>query len=403
MAAVTAQGRAAATSLPPRLLSWSSRAALVPLWTRSYGSTLASRASSTTTRLTTTRRRRRRAEVATWGQAAAAAAAGGVGSSARPDVALQGRKHSEGVEGEDNEGVGEENLEQEKRGAASYRARYKYRVTVAYDGTEYYGFQLQGKQPTVQGCLERALTTAAREPREVLRVMGAGRTDSGVHAKGQVVHFSTNTPVDTWKLLNNLNGLLPLDIRVRDLVAVHPDFHARYSPVSKTYHYNIHTHPVADPFTHKYSLHYRARLDAEAMRAGASVFVGSHDFSTFANTNPDRNAPWRNPVRHILRCDIVDIEDGIRVEVQGRSFLYRMVRNMVGTLLQVGRGQLQPEAVTNLLQLGNRQLAPPACVHSSGLSGGSHGDIMDNVFSLHEETKESVAAARYTLRSLGYN
>ena len=204
---------------------------------------------------------------------------------------------------------------------------HSFRMVVAYDGTVYSGWQLQPRAPTVQLHVERALTTVLREPREALGVSAAGRTDAGVHAAGQVVQFRTRRPeaVDPARLPLKLNSLLPHDIRVKWMAATAPDFNVTCSATGKIYIYEIDTGPSHDPLTFRTRAHCgRRRLDAGAMRAGAALLEGVHDFTQFSNNAPERLR--RNPVKDLRRLEIVEVDGGLRLEVEGSGFLYKQVR-----------------------------------------------------------------------------
>ena len=243
-----------------------------------------------------------------------------------------------------------------------------YKLTLAYDGTGYHGFQLQRgpqRQDTVQRRLEAALTRFTGLPREALKVQAAGRTDAGVHARGQVAQFSTPggdfRALDGATLQRALNSLLPPDIRVLCAARAPPDFNARFA-LWKTYHYDISTAPVADPFTARFR-HCPSRpelLDLEAMEAAAAAFVGTHDFSAFSSLPHDGSA--RSPVKTLRAFSLEPLDGGVRWVVSGNGFLYKQVRHMVGALLAVGGGRLPAAAVAEALARG-ADFAPPQRRH----------------------------------------
>lgn len=196
-------------------------------------------------------------------------------------------------------------------------------------------------------------------------MVGAGRTDTGVHARGQVAHFTTPF---TYRCLDSfhsaINGLLPPDIRVREISAARPEFHARTSTKSKIYHYKIYNEAVMDPFHNNYAYHSAHRLNSHAMREAAKHFVGEHDFTSFANAV--HNDRVRSPIKKILRFDVTEMDAIIQLEVEGTGFLYRQVRNMAALLIQVGREALPPEIVPKIIEAKDRKelakvafLAPP--------------------------------------------
>ncbi|DBA69830.1 TPA: hypothetical protein ACH3X2_012548 [Trebouxia sp. C0005] len=234
---------------------------------------------------------------------------------------------------------------------------YNYKAVVAYDGTAYKGFQLQRGErntvPTVQGVLERALCQIRQESRETLRMQSSGRTDAGVHAKGQVINFYSHKLVpDCTTMMHSLTRMLPDDVSVRSMQRVPPDFHARFTAMSKVYHYHLTVAAKVDPFTRWYSGRVQSPVDLSLMRQAADLFIGQHDFTHFANLgNPDPN-----PVKTIRRFDILPNEHGFVFQVEGNGFLYKMVRHMVGALLAVGAGNLLPDVIAHKLALGKTQL-----------------------------------------------
>lgn len=232
----------------------------------------------------------------------------------------------------------------------------KYKLTLAYDGTHYGGWQLQPNAPSIQASLEQALSTSLREPTSVT---GAGRTDAGVHARGQVAHFSSPVPLDCFRLHGSLNGLLPPDIRVLALEPVLDTFHARYSALSKEYHYHLHLDRVMDPFKRLYSTHVHTPLNIPLLKQAALSFLGTHDFTSFANEQ-EKGAAAKNPVRTLTRLEVVAEPGGIRLEFEGDSFLYKMVRNITGTLLHISSGKIPLSAVESIFQAKDRRKAANA-------------------------------------------
>jgi tRNA pseudouridine38-40 synthase len=174
---------------------------------------------------------------------------------------------------------------------------------------------------------------------------GSGRTDAGVHAKGQVAHFDTLEPIDPSRLSLNINALLPPDIRILEVLAVDTDFHARYSALSKIYHYHLHLGPIVDPFIHPYRHILKGACDIDRMKQGAHLLLGTHDFSFVAN----RTKEEKNGVRTLYRLDLIEEAGGIRLEFEANGFLYKMVRNLTGLLISVGTKRIQPEDVAKVL------------------------------------------------------
>lgn len=230
----------------------------------------------------------------------------------------------------------------------------RYKLTISYDGTNYSGWQVQKNALSIQSVIQKALETFLRAP---TFLTGSGRTDSGVHAKGQVAHFESPTSFEPKKLLFSLNGLLPRDIRIKKIEEVPPDFHARYSAKSKIYHYYLLLDPIADPFRLLYRHQVFGSFDKNLLIQGAQKFVGTHDFTSFANVKEDAGT---DAIRTLYRLDVVEENGGLRLEFEGNGFLYKMVRNITGTLLDVARGKIEPEAISTILQARDRTKAGPA-------------------------------------------
>jgi tRNA pseudouridine38-40 synthase len=233
------------------------------------------------------------------------------------------------------------------------------KLILAYDGSEFHGWQVQPGVPTIQG----ALTDAARKITQERIVMhGASRTDAGVHALGQVASFRTQSPLAAEEMQRALNALLPPAIRVVAAEEVGPQFHARWEAQGKTYRYRIFRGRVVPPFERKYVLHYPYPLAEDAMADAAKRFEGEHDFTSFAASSgtkeDDRD---RTMVRMIYRSELLAApeREELVYEVRGRSFLRYMVRKMVGTLLEVGRGKIAAEDVEKLFELRDRTKSGP--------------------------------------------
>lgn len=227
-----------------------------------------------------------------------------------------------------------------------------YRATLAYDGTEYEGWQVQPNAPTIQGVLEAALTRMAKHP---VSVVGASRTDAGVHACAQVAHFAIDSTIPPEGLMRGMNSLLPEDIRVLEASFAPPGFHARKSARSKTYRYYIDTAPVPSPLRIRFVHHYPHRLDRAAMAEAAKLFLGKRDFAAFRASS----CQARTTVRELTVSHFLEEGSELIYEVAANGFLHHMVRNMVGTLLQVGRGRLEPSAIGALLEQRDRRGAGP--------------------------------------------
>ncbi len=228
-------------------------------------------------------------------------------------------------------------------------------LLIAYDGTDFHGWQTQGALRTVQATLEEVVRRVVRHP---VTLIASGRTDAGVHAAGQVANFHTSNELPTDKLRHALGSRLPKDVdllRVRD---VPPGFHATRRSTCKLYRYRIFNHPRRPTRYHqqRYVYHFYKQLDCDAMRCAARHFVGTHDFKAMAST---RSVERQSNVRTILYCESYTTYEEIRIDVCGTGFLYNQVRNMVGTLLEVGRGKWPPERVTEILKSRDRQNAGP--------------------------------------------
>lgn len=226
------------------------------------------------------------------------------------------------------------------------------RLDLEYDGTEYHGWQVQPNAPTIQQALEDAL---ARILGERVRVVGAGRTDAGVHALGQVGHFRTETPREDQAILRGMNSLLPQDIVVKAVRETPPDFHARRSALLKRYVYWILNDPARSAFHHRFVWHVKGDLDRHKMQRAARCLVGEHDFASFQASGGD---PGRHTIRHLRLLEIREFRDGmIRVAAEGNSFLRGMVRILVGTLVDVGKGRIPEGDVPVILTARDRRRA----------------------------------------------
>jgi tRNA pseudouridine38-40 synthase len=219
----------------------------------------------------------------------------------------------------------------------------RYRITVAYDGTNYAGWQVQPGHPTVQAAIEAALGRLAGE---AVKIHGSGRTDQGVHAAGQVAHFDLARPWEPERLLKGLNALLAADVRVRRVARARAGFHARRSAVGKEYRYFIWNAPTADPCRRLYHTHVRPPLDARAMQAAAAQLLGRHDFAAFA-ANPNREV--ESTVRTVTRLAVRRRGAEIVIRAASDGFLYKMVRSLVGLLIRVGEGAVAPSEVPAIL------------------------------------------------------
>lgn len=249
------------------------------------------------------------------------------------------------------------------------------RLVIEYEGTDYSGWQRQTRikdpgsriqKKTIQGILEWALSKITKER---IRVIGAGRTDAGVHALGQVANFKTKSKMTPEEFKKALNSMLPKDMVIKKVSWVRDSFHAQFDAKSKCYRYTIYQGPASSPFLRNYTFYIPYRLNLKAMREGAKYLLGKHDFSSFQLSGSSA----RNPVRTITKLSITSqrnyrlpITDHrllnsrlISFNIEADGFLYGMVRSIVGTLIEVGRGKISPAKVKEILKAHNRRLAGP--------------------------------------------
>ncbi len=238
-----------------------------------------------------------------------------------------------------------------------------FKLTLEYDGTDFLGFQVQARGRTVQGELERALAAICREP---VRSHPAGRTDTGVHASGQVVSFGCATRLDAATLGRALNARLPRDLAVVEAVAAPAGFHARHSAIRRRYRYTLREGPVRAPLRDRYAWAVPPGLDVAAMNAAAATLLGEHDFAAFSGADP----ALRTTVRRLERLAATRCRDVIAIDAHANAFLPHMVRYLVGLLVAVGAGRLEVAEAGRLLAGRDRRLAPrPAPPHGLCLVG----------------------------------
>ena len=240
-----------------------------------------------------------------------------------------------------------------------------FKIVLAYDGTDFKGWQVQPDCVTLQGTLADAIE---RVTGERALPQGSGRTDAGVHALGQVASFALQSPIPAENLLLALNHTLPSSIRALELSEQAPDFHARHSAKAKTYEYRILRAALCSPFTARYVHHHPYPLNEEAMAQAAGFVVGQHDFTSFAATDPEKGKDDQiaDNVRTIYSSHWQRQGDLFTYAVRGDGFLHHMVRNLVGTFLLVGKGTLEPESVATILSARDRSQAGPTAP-ASGL------------------------------------
>jgi len=221
------------------------------------------------------------------------------------------------------------------------------KIVMEYDGTAYCGWQRQKNALSIQEVLERAISSITGER---IHVIGAGRTDAGVHALGQVANFKTNTRIPIDKLPYAINSKLPEDIVVKHAEHVSEDFHARFWAKSKVYTYTIYNSKFPSPLYRRYSYFCREPLDIDAMQKAAQYFLGSHDFKAFMASG----SPVKSTVRHVRRLEVVRNGDIVRIEIEADGFLYNMVRIIAGTLLDVGKGKKEADEMASIIKSGER-------------------------------------------------
>jgi tRNA pseudouridine38-40 synthase len=237
------------------------------------------------------------------------------------------------------------------------------KLTIAYDGTDFAGWQVQPEAATVQGTLSSAI---GRITGEKVLPQGSGRTDAGVHALAQVATFQTGSVIPVGNFVIALNDILPASIRVLAVEEVTAEFHPRKSAQAKTYRYRIHREAVCPPFLARYVWHYPYPLDENAMRDAAPMVEGEYDFTSFAAVDPERGREGISNVRRIFSSRWQRESSELIYEVRGNGFLHHMVRNLVGTFLLVGKGTLKLADVSRILETRDRSAAG-ATAPASGL------------------------------------
>lgn len=239
--------------------------------------------------------------------------------------------------------------------------RRNIRLKVAFDGTAYHGWQVQHNSATVQEIITQAI---ARITGERATLTGSGRTDAGTHARGLVANFPTGSRIAPPKLVRALNGVLPRDIRILSARRVPLAFHARKDALSKIYRYQIYLGPILPPHLVREYFHHPYPVNIAAMEAAAHLFPGEHDFASFAK----RNGSHKTTVRHIFKCELAKKGLRLLLTVEGNGFLHHMVRNMAGTILEVGRGTINLGEFQDLFVKRDRNLA--------GFTAPAHGLVL---------------------------
>jgi tRNA pseudouridine38-40 synthase len=231
-----------------------------------------------------------------------------------------------------------------------------YKLLIQYDGTDFHGWQVQENARTIQGELERVIGSLEGAP---VKVAGSGRTDAGVHAEGQVANVKLNRSWTPEKLRNAINGNLWRDIRIINVEKAEEDFHARFSARGKTYVYRIVNAPVMSPFWRRFALHETRPLDVARMTEASRFLLGEHDWTAFSSALSESE----DKIRTVMDCGIDSIWDKraganiIEFQIRANGFLRYMVRSIMGTLLEIGRGEKDPDVVLAALSSGDRNLA----------------------------------------------
>ena len=240
----------------------------------------------------------------------------------------------------------------------------RYILKVSYLGNNYSGFQIQQNKDTIQQRLETALSEVCKQN---IKIVSSGRTDAGVSALCQVCHFDTSEPIVCHKVLSYANALLPQDIRVLEIESANADFHARYSSKKKTYQYYSYVGMNNAVYDH-IATHIGLNVSIDDMKNACKLFEGEHDFESFCASNTD----VKDKVRVVYKCDIESVNDNLyRLEITGNGFLYNMVRIIMGTLVEIGKGKKQAEDVTSIINAKDRSLA--------GKTMPSKGLVLKNV------------------------
>jgi tRNA pseudouridine38-40 synthase len=238
----------------------------------------------------------------------------------------------------------------EKSSLSPFLKMRNYKLSLSYDGTDFYGWQRQPDKRTIQGVIEESLTKITRKK---IHVIGAGRTDAGVHAQEQVANFKANLSLKDEELIRALNSLLPDEVKVNSLEKMDMDFHARKMAKSKIYQYRIFNSPIISPFLQRYVLQWSSPLKVNLMKEAALLFQRETDFRAFSSSR------LQNSVRKVMRSEVEKRSDEIIYTVEAKGFLRYMVRTMVGTLLEIGKGKMPPSRIEEIFREKNRSLAGP--------------------------------------------
>jgi tRNA pseudouridine38-40 synthase len=254
----------------------------------------------------------------------------------------------------------------------------RIRLLISYDGTEFSGWQRQKQDRTIQGEIERCLTVMTRQG---ISLQGAGRTDRGVHAEGMVAHFDCCSQIKDLGFLTGLNSMLPDAIRIHTAATCDPSFHSRYSATGKRYQYRIFTGKIQPPHSRLYNVHITGILDYIEINECLLILEGTHDFSSFENSGSRDKTQLRGrgAVRTIYRAELRKNSDQLIFEFRGDGFLRNMIRNLMGTILEVGRGKYNAKDFRDILNAKNRS--------AGGTTAPPHGLFLKEVYYSNSETK----------------
>jgi len=242
----------------------------------------------------------------------------------------------------------------------------RYKAIIAYDGSGFSGYQIQPRKRTVQQAVEMVLQKMHNG--SPVKIFASGRTDAGVHAKGQVIHFDSLLPIPEQRWEAALNSLLPEDISVISVTQVDPAFHARFAAVGKEYRYMLHLSKVRDPFQRDFAYRYPYPLNLQAIENAAQYLIGTHDFTSFCSAKTESE----DKIRTIHTIELLENGDFLTLRFIGSGFLYNMVRILVGTLIEVGNGDRSPEDIPMILDKKDRRFA--------GKTAPAHGLYLWQVF-----------------------
>lgn len=253
-------------------------------------------------------------------------------------------------------------------------------LIIEYDGSNFKGWQIQPRgQRTVQGEIVKALKTLCKEE---VTLIGSGRTDTGVHALGQVANFKTQSSLPAAQLQQSLNGILPRDMAILTCLDVALDFHAQYSAKQKSYRYTILNRTVRGVVHRQTQWHHKYALDVELMQQEAKALVGMHDFKSFCAADPRReHGKSKDTVRTVYVLDVMRQDDRVIIDITANGFLYKMVRNIVGTLVDAGQNRLAAGGISHILTQKDRNLASP--------TAPAHGLCLMQVMYEEDKTLES--------------